>query len=130
MRSGKKPPRALFSAYAEVFPEAVNDRLAGTSLLRIRGGISLSMGGYKSMTLSSPHTRRYFQLLAVCSPPWLLFSAYAEVFPSICYLSQTTGTLLRIRGGISMSKAAAEFICDSSPHTRRYFRHPVRHSDR
>ena len=79
------------------------------------------MGGYKSMTLSSPHTRRYFQLLAVCSPPWLLFSAYAEVFPSICYLSQTTGTLLRIRGGISIAEKITEWINGSSPHTRRYF---------
>ena len=62
MRSGKKPPRALFSAYAEVFPEAVNDRLAGTSLLRIRGGISKRIRLMNRASFSSPHTRRYFQL--------------------------------------------------------------------
>ena len=72
---------ALFSAHAEVFPGQCHSRWRGQSLLRTRGGISLTEPVEGYYIDSSPHTRRYFLLARICAPITALFSAHAEVFP-------------------------------------------------
>ena len=51
---------------------------------------------------SSPHTRRYFQVMKPVEPRRTLFSAHAEVFPIDGHKGFVSITLLRTRGGISL----------------------------
>ena len=74
----------LFSAHAEVFPKTSACQSSCTSLLRARGGISAYDPGLVPDRISSPRTRRYFQVYLMAS-----IKKYA---------------LLRARGGISSSK--------------------------
>ena len=112
----------LFSAYAEVFPCARKGACPSKTLLRIRGGISNLHCSSLLEISSSPHTRRYFQVLRVLHGHLRLFSAYAEVFPSPVYHAAISTTLLRTRGGISSPAPAPFLFSSSSPHARRYFR--------
>ena len=115
-------PARLFSAYAEVFPPVEIADTRETTLLRIRGGISVSCCITRTGTSSSPHTRRYFQAKKPMSSRKGLFSAYAEVFPTGTQETRARAALLRIRGGISRPPASSSSTWSSSPHTRRYFR--------
>ena len=114
-------PARLFSAYAEVFPPVEIADTRETTLLRIRGGISVSCCITRTGTSSSPHTRRYFRQLLHHPHRHLLFSAYAEVFPGQETHVLKKGALLRIRGGISYRNSRNKSQSSSSPHTRRYF---------
>ncbi len=51
--------------------------------------------------VSSPRTRRYFQVYLMASVKKYLFSAHAEVFPVNHLGGVTKESLLRARGGIS-----------------------------
>ena len=73
----------LFSAYAEVFPSAFHIGFLVFPLLRIRGGISREAGVRRGLGYSSPHTRRYFPYRVEEGTDGALFSAYAEVFPTV-----------------------------------------------
>ncbi|BAQ21106.1 hypothetical protein cgR_6044 [Corynebacterium glutamicum R] len=78
---GELTDEQLFSAHAEVFPASEWLAQAADSLLRTRGGISMSKTSTEAYDLSSPHTRRYFRVEAGCDGTGELFSAHAEVFP-------------------------------------------------
>ena len=111
----------LFSAHAEVFPPVSIESAASRALLRTRGGISWQVGTGNTLGTSSPHTRRYF--LGECPNRYgeRLFSAHAEVFPSLLMMALWYMPLLRTRGGISEPPAPRFNVEFSSPHTRRYF---------
>ncbi|BAQ21105.1 hypothetical protein cgR_6043 [Corynebacterium glutamicum R] len=98
-----KAEEKLFSAHAEVFPAYRERSLALQALLRTRGGISLNSVGIHQRGTSSPHTRRYFRQSAHHLPHRPLFSAHAEVFPMISPLVCHALSLLRTRGGISVT---------------------------
>ena len=119
----------LFSAHAEVFPCGGRCRFRLLSLLRIRGGISVMDEQLRGVIYSSPHTRRYFHRHRRETARAQLFSAHAEVFPRPCSATLRPWSLLRTRGGISMSCQLTNVVITSSPHTRRYFPvyygHPV-----
>ena len=91
------------------------------SLLRTRGGISVDKVQAAGDFHSSPHTRRYFLWQCESGPRGVLFSAHAEVFPSLKRRSHRRNTLLRTRGGISTKHFQRYKGTCSSPHTRRYF---------
>ena len=74
------------------------------------------------MEISSPRTRRYFQLLTLRPGITELFSAHAEVFPFMSEQTDPKNALLRARGGISTLENSAVQARASSPRTRRYFR--------
>ena len=112
----------LFSAHAEVFPARGISSSVTVSLLRTRGGISIGWKPTDGTITSSPHTRRYFRVAFRRDPLEWLFSAHAEVFPSIAWLVNATPPLLRTRGGISIVDKSGWWEQTSSPHTRRYFR--------
>ena len=112
----------LFSAHAEVFPIGEDMRADYGTLLRTRGGISKATPLTINPVNSSPHTRRYFPLIRAATTADKLFSAHAEVFPSLAAPSNLLAALLRTRGGISFNQSSAGVFTFSSPHTRRYFR--------
>ena len=96
--------------------------IADAALLRTRGGHSRSMPPSQAEILSSPHARRSFlaQLLVihlVC-----LFSARAEVIPSMIPSGPEPPALLRTRGGHSCHHSPTAAPTASSPHARRSFR--------
>ena len=96
------PGAPLFSAHAEVFPNRPRPPPIPAALLRTRGGISPFRWQRSLQVLSSPHTRRYFQLR----------KARRNIRGE---------SLLRTRGGISESNFTEQVYDHSSPHTRRYF---------
>ena len=53
---------AVFPAYAGVFLPLADTSAPGSSLPRIRGGVSLQDGGHILVILSSPHTRGCFRI--------------------------------------------------------------------
>ena len=116
-----RPRRSLFSAHAEVFPEGWRACPGTGALLRARGGISHH--GVHAMTDhdSSPRTRRYFRPATRSWASPALFSAHAEVFPSLPISPSCPETLLRARGGISTPSPPWPSPPGSSPRTRRYF---------
>ena len=77
--------------------------------------------------ISSPRTRRYFQVSAVSWVLINLFSAHAEVFPRWKISGWACSTLLRARGGISSMAVNINNAFVSSPRTRRYFQHGCKH---
>ena len=61
--------------------------------------------------VSSPHTRRYFQVTLTREQAGQLFSAHAEVFPCPYRQQSVCWSLLRTRGGISLR----DQDCSSEP---------------
>ena len=118
--SAKIPMASLFSAHAEVFPGRRSLLIPVFPLLRARGGISPSPPGGLKQVFSSPRTRRYFLNAKLLQPAAPLFSAHAEVFPSIAVPFLYSLTLLRARGGISIANGGRDAALFSSPPTRRY----------
>ena len=92
------------------------------SLLRARGGISFCRIMPRLWWGSSPRTRRYFLCMRLICLMVCLFSAHAEVFPTVAQNLLNTATLLRARGGISPAIGQDSRLNGSSPRTRRYFR--------
>ena len=108
------------------FREAEDEIRGARTLLRARGGISLSFIFGIGVSSSSPRTRRYFRRAhRQCRRP-ALFSAHAEVFPTMKSTTLAGMPLLRARGGISMHHPKQIRLLGSSPRTRRYFRIRVR----
>ena len=71
----------LFSAYAEVFLKKKPDYIAIATFLCLRSGVSgLTVLTYVLQCFSLP-TQRCFRHFDSSVRPYLLFSAYAEVFP-------------------------------------------------
>ena len=71
----------LFSAYAEVFPDDYDHHLEGGAFLCLRRGVSEKEARlYRYRNFSLP-TQRCFRHFDSSVRPYLLFSAYAEVFP-------------------------------------------------
>ena len=92
-----------------------------SSLLRARGGISFCRIMPRLWWGSSPRTRRYFLCMRLICLMVCLFSAHAEVFPTVAQNLLNTATLLRARGGISHAVHYKNSRLPSSPRTRRYF---------
>ena len=73
----------LFSAYAEVFPQQQVGDAVGVTFLCLRRGVSRSSAVRCLTSLFSLPTQRCFLLLDRAKTASELFSAYAEVFPSV-----------------------------------------------
>ena len=114
----------LFSAHAEVFPPTRVWFPHRSTLLRARGGISHHDHPERPRHHSSPRTRRYFPVRQTHGYLHSLFSAHAEVFPSLVRRGARSPPLLRARGGISLLTRGDDGEGDSSPRTRRYFLRP------
>ena len=91
----------LFSAYAEVFPDAITTAQTTAAFLCLRRGVSppLHRPGCPG-TFSLP-TQRCFTLLGESAGLLGLFSAYAEVFPTASRLSERKAAFLCLRRGVS-----------------------------
>ena len=111
----------LFSARAEVFPMPVPKGFVVTSLLRACGGISTYPRCVAPACCSSPRVRRYFHGDHGRGAVYGLFSARAEVFPSVVRYARGRATLLRACGGISLVACCKSCHLNSSPRVRRYF---------
>ena len=112
---------AVFSAYAEVFPESQAAQVLPRRFLRVRGGVSANMLVVEMGEGFSPRTRRCFYKRVYALEQWAVFSAYAEVFllPR-CLVCPAPG-FLRVRGGVSTSRASSQGVTSFSPRTRRCF---------
>ena len=73
----------VFSAPAEVFPWKVGFRLSMKSLLRPRGGVSCGKTSAARQPQYSPPPRRCFPEISIGGTRTFVFSAPAEVFPSL-----------------------------------------------
>ncbi len=71
----------VFSAYAEVFLDALEDLDENGCFLRVRGGVSILSRSRRSCKPFSPRTRRCFYAKTLSPKGLTVFSAYAEVFP-------------------------------------------------
>ena len=114
-------PIAVFPAYAGVFPPRSLKGLCRRSLPRIRGGVSDIPDTVDADSGSSPHTRGCFFWRDV--DRWLtsVFPAYAGVFLTFGRLQIGSGSLPRIRGGVSAAPDVKFRMEASSPHTRGCF---------
>ena len=72
----------LFSAYAEVFPPPKSLGRSPRTFLCLRRGVSRLRSRLRFYAAFSLPTQRCFFCGLDCIPPGLLFSAYAEVFPT------------------------------------------------
>ena len=74
--------RRLFSAYAEVFLSQIALSMMMLTFLCLRRGVSHQKREKGRRLIFSLPTQRCFFCGLDCIPPGLLFSAYAEVFPT------------------------------------------------
>ncbi len=93
--------RPVFSAYAEVFPEANPTPHRLRRFLRVRGGVSVFLRFHLQALRFSPRTRRCFCVGVRRCEGVRVFSAYAEVFPSTHSHGLGRRSFLRVRGGVS-----------------------------
>ena len=91
----------VFSAYAEVFPSSTERPVIVASFLRVRGGVSKSVGA--------------------STGAFSVFSAYAEVFLLFETSSSCFSGFLRVRGGVSVGGIDLDKYLKFSPRTRRCF---------
>ena len=91
----------LFSAYAEVFPPARVPRSLTQPFLCLRRGVSRLRSRLRFYAAFSLPTQRCFFCGLDCIPPGLLFSAYAEVFPTYWRRSKSYLPFLCLRRGVS-----------------------------
>ena len=115
--------RRLFSAYAEVFREAIDSSLSATAFLCLRRGVSVNSDPTEYTAHFSLPTQRCFSLRSQRSVLWCaflclrrgvsratafavmrgkLFSAYAEVFLLHASFSPVCRTFLCLRRGVSI----------------------------
>ena len=82
-----RPPKLtvtlLFSAYAEVFLPAMSSARTSVTFLCLRRGVSLIENPFVDRLFFSLPTQRCFPHLVSQRMTTALFSAYAEVFPSV-----------------------------------------------
>ena len=119
----------LFSAYAEVFPERKSLVSSGEPFLCLRRGVSRKRKRDKSIAYFSLPTQRCFPNLRTEQVMAELFSAYAEVFPSLTANSSIRAAFLCLRRGVSHRNDLSFVLCCFSLPTQRCFHaasfHPV-----
>ena len=91
----------LFSAYAEVFPQNPGGKRFFSPFLCLRRGVSSVRIHQPLKQLFSLPTQRCFSVPMSAKGFGLLFSAYAEVFPSSRSQSRWTDPFLCLRRGVS-----------------------------
>ena len=92
---------ALFSAYAEVFPEGQFVALIDFAFLCLRRGVSPCFSSPYQMLYFSLPTQRCFRYATRSLPFFHLFSAYAEVFLMRRKAQRLNGSFLCLRRGVS-----------------------------
>ena len=98
MMEEKPPSLSVFSAYAEMFLQGRSRALMSTGILRVCGDVS----GYGAGTvLYSPRMRRCFYPCGRLRGRWVVFSAYAEMFPTSCRHPCHSPSILRVCGDVS-----------------------------
>ncbi len=112
---------SLFPAYAGVFPSSVIMGTSRGSLPRLCGGISLNPGPLMPAPDSSPPMRGYFPGRICATKHWVLFPAYAGVFPGRSWSGSLRFSLPRLCGGISIGGKTSKSALNSSPPMRGYF---------
>ncbi len=93
--------RRVFSAQAEVFPTPFSLSVAGERFLRASGGVSIRDSRRSVSKRFSPRKRRCFQRGHFECRLSFVFSAQAEVFPAIHYVTMQLLRFLRASGGVS-----------------------------
>ena len=96
-------------------------RITSGGFLRASGGVSNSCRGLLRTTLFSPRKRRCFQCEVASTPKALVFSAQAEVFPTLFTFSVNGLRFLRASGGVSEIKTESLSTLWFSPRKRRCF---------
>ena len=111
----------LFSAYAEVFLGLLlRGRTPGTFLCLRRGVSVMPPGLFLFFTFSLP-TQRCFRLRSTSSTDCELFSAYAEVFPTLRFFSTAVPAFLCLRRGVSTLHIVNHYTNSFSLPTQRCF---------
>ena len=114
-------PMKVFSAQAEVFLNRFQSHRRTLSFLRASGGVS-SIGSLPFQLVQfSPRKRRCFLFLGIVLRHYIVFSAQAEVFPSISNHIATYTSFLRASGGVSMAAIESSSKTMFSPRKRRCF---------
>ena len=111
----------LFSAYAEVFLLAIDNRASGGTFLCLRRGVSVVVNVSSDGTGFSLPTQRCFRRTRHCDDARRLFSAYAEVFPPLPAVMGNFLSFLCLRRGVSPLTTSAETLDDFSLPTQRCF---------
>ena len=112
---------ALFSAYAEVFPESHATQTPWLTFLCLRRGVSLRAGDSYLHPVFSLPTQRCFRRKRLSSYAHGLFSAYAEVFPWLKLLTIPSRPFLCLRRGVSQPQSSSRFYKRFSLPTQRCF---------
>ena len=113
--------RGVFSAQAEVFREFCGNVFVNMGFLRASGGVSSCRFIFRREPTFSPRKRRCFQKTAPFAEVAFVFSAQAEVFPSMIITLLATLCFLRASGGVSLKCWANCQGRKFSPRKRRCF---------
>ena len=120
------PNVGLFSAYAEVFPASWSCMRSRAAFLCLRRGVSFTPFHAPGSAFFSLPTQRCFSLATMFKLDKLLFSAYAEVFPTKQSAVNATKAFLCLRRGVSVAMVLSGGSADFSLPTQRCFRWPWR----
>ena len=91
----------VFSTSVEVFPARGMEVRGSSSLLHVRGGVSISGEIASTNGLSSPRPWRCFPKRPVSFVIAIVFSTSVEVFLNSTLIGMFSGGLLHVRGGVS-----------------------------
>ena len=112
----------VFSTSVEVFPPYAHAVSHTCRLLHVRGGVAISRRRPSSRSLSSPRPWRCFLHVDDLQKPKWVFSTSVEVFRMNCFTASFVGSLLHVRGGVSLFKRPPVKAIESSPRPWRCFR--------
>ena len=111
----------VFSTSVEVFLKATKRVWIVSSLLHVRGGVSLPDMDARFLEGSSPRPWRCFWAICVTLGIPIVFSTSVEVFPSSSRHGQRVSRLLHVRGGVSCFAGLEKDLAVSSPRPWRCF---------
>ena len=116
-----RPAPDLFSAYAEVFPSRTARAKRSRSFLCLRRGVSLIVLLHASAVIFSLPTQWCFWVDRFDLRFTVLFSAYAEVFPTLRFFSTAVPAFLCLRRGVSTLHIVNHYTNSFSLPTQRCF---------
>ena len=105
----------VFSTSVEVFPKDFRFRQRRYGLLHVRGGVSAVRTCGFAYLPSSPRPWRCFLHVDDLQKPKWVFSTSVEVFRMNCFTASFVGSLLHVRGGVSLFKRPPVKAIESSP---------------
>ena len=111
----------LFSAYAEVFPDGQERARPSLAFLCLRRGVSLIVLLHASAVIFSLPTQWCFWVDRFDLRFTVLFSAYAEVFPTLRFFSTAVPAFLCLRRGVSTLHIVNHYTNSFSLPTQRCF---------